>query len=152
VGEPQRANHPFVSLRVNERFRLVPFVERPCPSLRCKVLSLGSTRRPASVERPQSPGPFTAVPNDGESFGSVELRSCGPPIVSIAAPGPIRFFPMRNSQHRRHSISILQPIRITWFGLINFGVGLGVTQATDHLIIKGILGRHFSWHKVSPIE
>jgi hypothetical protein len=28
---------------------------------------------------------------------------------------------------------------------INFGVGVGPTSATDHLIVKGILGRHFDW-------
>ena len=28
---------------------------------------------------------------------------------------------------------------------INFGVGIGPTAGTDHLIIKGILGRHFNW-------
>ena len=27
----------------------------------------------------------------------------------------------------------------------NFGVGLGVTQSTDHLIVKCIVGRRFSW-------
>jgi hypothetical protein len=26
----------------------------------------------------------------------------------------------------------------------NFGVGVGVTQATDHLIVKGILGYRFN--------
>lgn len=35
---------------------------------------------------------------------------------------------------------------------INIGVGIGVTAATDHLIIKGIIGRRFSWHKPSPVE
>ncbi|MBV9265176.1 MAG: hypothetical protein JO061_03305 [Acidobacteriaceae bacterium] len=35
---------------------------------------------------------------------------------------------------------------------INFGVGIGVTAATDHLIIKSIIGRRFSWHKASPVE
>jgi hypothetical protein len=35
---------------------------------------------------------------------------------------------------------------------INFGVGIGTTAATDHLIIKGIIGRRFSWHKLSPVE
>ncbi|MGA2600767.1 MAG: hypothetical protein ABSH09_27690 [Bryobacteraceae bacterium] len=35
---------------------------------------------------------------------------------------------------------------------INFGVGIGVTAATDHLIIKGIIGRRFSWRKTSPVE
>jgi hypothetical protein len=28
---------------------------------------------------------------------------------------------------------------------INFGVGIGSTASTDHLIVKGILGRRFSW-------
>ena len=30
---------------------------------------------------------------------------------------------------------------------INFGVGVGTTSATDHLIVKGIIGRRFSWTK-----
>jgi hypothetical protein len=28
---------------------------------------------------------------------------------------------------------------------INFGVGWGLTRSTDHLIIKGIIGRRFNW-------
>jgi len=35
---------------------------------------------------------------------------------------------------------------------INFGVGIGVTRSTDHLIIKAIVGRHFNWHKSSAVE
>ena len=35
---------------------------------------------------------------------------------------------------------------------INFGVGIGPTAATDHWIIKGIVGRHFSWIKHPDIE
>jgi hypothetical protein len=35
---------------------------------------------------------------------------------------------------------------------INFGVGVGPTAATDHLIVKGILGRHFDWGHHSPVE
>lgn len=31
---------------------------------------------------------------------------------------------------------------------INIGVGLGPTAATDHLIVKGILGRRFDWGNV----
>jgi len=35
---------------------------------------------------------------------------------------------------------------------INFGVGVGATAATDHWIVKGILGRRFDWpsKKVGP--
>jgi hypothetical protein len=32
---------------------------------------------------------------------------------------------------------------------INFGVGVGPTSATDHLIVKGILGRRFDWGRHS---
>ena len=30
---------------------------------------------------------------------------------------------------------------------INFGVGIGPTAATDHWIVKGIIGRRFDWGK-----
>jgi hypothetical protein len=35
---------------------------------------------------------------------------------------------------------------------INIGVGMGATAGTDHLIIKGILGRHFTWKKPSLLD
>jgi hypothetical protein len=37
---------------------------------------------------------------------------------------------------------------------INFGVGIGVTSSTDHLIVKGILGRRFDWthHRAGSSE
>jgi hypothetical protein len=35
---------------------------------------------------------------------------------------------------------------------INIGIGVGPTAATDHLIVKGILGRHFDWGKHSQVD
>jgi hypothetical protein len=35
---------------------------------------------------------------------------------------------------------------------INVGVGVGATAGTDHLIVKGIIGRHFNWKKQSPVD
>ena len=35
---------------------------------------------------------------------------------------------------------------------INIGVGVGPTAGTDHLIVKGILGRRFSWGRHSEVE
>ncbi len=35
---------------------------------------------------------------------------------------------------------------------INFGIGIGPTAGTDHLIVKGILGRRFDWGKRSPTD
>jgi len=30
---------------------------------------------------------------------------------------------------------------------INFGVGVGVTAGTDHMLVKAIIGRRFHWGK-----
>jgi hypothetical protein len=35
---------------------------------------------------------------------------------------------------------------------LNFGVGWGVTRSTDHLIIKGIVGRRFNWGKAKSSQ
>jgi hypothetical protein len=35
---------------------------------------------------------------------------------------------------------------------INFGVGVGATAATDHWIVKGIIGRRFDWGKKSKMQ
>ena len=35
---------------------------------------------------------------------------------------------------------------------INIGVGVGPTVRTDHLIVKGILGRRFNWERKSVVE
>jgi len=35
---------------------------------------------------------------------------------------------------------------------INIGIGVGPTAATDHLIVKGILGRRFNWGKTTPVD
>jgi hypothetical protein len=35
---------------------------------------------------------------------------------------------------------------------INFGIGVGPTASTDHLIIKGILGRRFDWSHHSVVQ
>ncbi len=35
---------------------------------------------------------------------------------------------------------------------INIGVGIGPTAATDHLIVKGILGRRFDWGRHSAVQ
>lgn len=34
----------------------------------------------------------------------------------------------------------------------HIGVGIGTTAATDHLIVKGILGRRFDWGRHSAID
>jgi hypothetical protein len=49
---------------------------------------------------------------------------------------------LRNQQQQIFAVADLN-VSPQWE--INFGIGVGPTSATDHLIIKGILGRHFDW-------
>jgi len=59
------------------------------------------------------------------------------------ATGPITGFDPLRDQEQQFFPSIDLNVSQAWE--INFGVGVGVTRSTDHLIIKGILGRRFSW-------
>jgi hypothetical protein len=59
------------------------------------------------------------------------------------------FDSFRNQQQQIFAVTDLN-VSPKWE--INLGVGLGSTAATDHLIIKGILGRRFDWHRPSPVE
>ena len=52
------------------------------------------------------------------------------------------FDPARGQQHQFFP-SIDLNVSPKWE--FNFGVGVGVTASTDHLIVKGIIGRRFSW-------
>jgi hypothetical protein len=60
-----------------------------------------------------------------------------------ASDGPVTgFLPLRDQQQQ------FFPTIDVDFGPqweFNFGVGIGATQATDHLIVKCIIGRRFSW-------
>ena len=60
-----------------------------------------------------------------------------------AACGPITgFFPFHN-QEQQFFPTIDLNVSPNWE--INFGVGIGATASTDHLIVKGIVGRRFDW-------
>jgi hypothetical protein len=64
-------------------------------------------------------------------------------IEYYGALGPVNGFdPLRDQQQQ-----IVPSVDID-FGPdweFNFGVGVGVTQSTDHLLVKMILGRRFTW-------
>ena len=48
---------------------------------------------------------------------------------------------------QQQQIFVVSDLNVSPKWEINFGVGIGPTAATDHWIIKGILGRHFDWGK-----
>jgi len=59
------------------------------------------------------------------------------------------FYPLHEQQQQLFAVTDLN-VSPKWE--INVGVGIGPTAATDHLIVKGILGRRFDWGHHSPVE
>jgi hypothetical protein len=54
--------------------------------------------------------------------------------------------------NQQQQIFVVTDLNVSPKWEINFGVGVGPTAGTDHLIIKGIIGRHFNWKKESPLD
>ena len=59
------------------------------------------------------------------------------------------FAPARNQQQQ---LFVVTDLNVSPLWEINIGVGLGLTSATDHFIIKCILGRRFDWGRHSPVD
>jgi hypothetical protein len=53
---------------------------------------------------------------------------------------------------QQQQLFVVSDLNVSPVWEINFGVGLGPTAATDHLIVKGIIGRRFSWGKRSLVD
>lgn len=52
-----------------------------------------------------------------------------------------------NAHNQQHQIFPVVNLFVSPKWEINFGAGWGATASTDHLIVKGILGRYFNWGK-----
>lgn len=57
--------------------------------------------------------------------------------------GPFTDFSTPRHQQQQFFPSIDLNLDPKWE--VNFGVGIGATRSTDHIIIKGIIGRRFNW-------
>jgi hypothetical protein len=55
-------------------------------------------------------------------------------------------------REQQQQIFVVTDLNVSPKWEINIGVGVGPTSATDHLIVKGILGRRFDWGKHSPVD
>jgi hypothetical protein len=64
--------------------------------------------------------------------------------------GPIGNFDSLHNQQQQ--LFVVTDLNISPKWEINVGVGIGPTAATDRWIIKGILGRHFSWTRQSQVD
>ena len=93
---------------------------------------------------------------------SFELRTLGAPISAppdaapkdmLATPRPItRFKSTVPRQCLPQQVFVVTDLNVSPDWEINFGVGIGATSATDHLIVKAILGRRFDWGRHSPVD
>ncbi len=63
-----------------------------------------------------------------------------------------RLFDFDNLHEQQQQLFVVTDLNVSPVWEINFGVGVGPTAATDHLIIKGILGRRFNWGKKSAVD
>ena len=59
--------------------------------------------------------------------------------------GPVGDFDPLREQQQQFFPAIDVDVSPKWE--INFGVGVGATRSTDHLIVKAIIGRRFSWKR-----
>jgi hypothetical protein len=55
-------------------------------------------------------------------------------------------------QNQQQQIFAVTDLNVSPLWEINIGVGIGLTGATDHLILKCILGRRFDWGRHSPVD
>ncbi len=82
------------------------------------------------------------------SYDLTRIVSAG--LEWYADCGAIRdFSPVRDQQQQ---VFIVTDLNVSPVWEINIGVGIGATAATDHLIVKAILGRRFDWGRHSPID
>jgi len=82
------------------------------------------------------------------SYDFTEVISGG--IEYYADYGPLAdFAPTRDQQQQ---LFVVTDLNVSPVWEINFGIGVGATAATDHLIIKAILGRRFDWGGHSPVD
>lgn len=71
-------------------------------------------------------------------------------IEYYADYGPIgNIVPLHDQQQQ---VFLVTDLNVSPQWEINFGVGIGATAATDHLIVKCILGRRFDWGRRSPVD
>jgi len=84
---------------------------------------------------------FTFAPGLKVSYGFTKVINAG--FEYYAQLGRIGNFAPQNEQ--QHQVFAVMDLDVSADWEINFGVGVGATAATDHLIFKAILGRRLSW-------
>ena len=63
-----------------------------------------------------------------------------------------RFFAWDPLHDQQQQFFVVTDLNVSPQWEFNFGVGLGATASTDRLIVKGIIGRRFSWRRQREID
>ena len=95
-----------------------------------------------SLHGPESKRGFQFSPN--VKFGYDVTRKVAMGIEYYGAVGPLTGFDPVRDQQQQFIPAVDIDFGKNWE--FNFGVGVGVTQATDHLLVKAILGYRFHSH------
>jgi hypothetical protein len=56
------------------------------------------------------------------------------------------------THNQQQQVFVVTDLNVSPVWEINIGIGIGATAATDHLIVKAILGRRFDWGRHSPVD
>ena len=96
-----------------------------------------------AIHGPDASRGFEFSPNAKPSFDINRKVALG--MEYYGALGPVDSVDTLHNQQQQFFPSIDLNVSPDWE--INFGVGVGATHGADHLIIKGILGRRFSFHR-----
>jgi hypothetical protein len=92
-----------------------------------------------SFRGPEQPRGFEFSPNVKFSYDVTPKIAAG--VEYYGAYGPVTSFDLLRNQEQQILPAIDVDFGKNWE--FNFGVGVGVTQATDHLLVKAILGYRF---------
>jgi hypothetical protein len=85
----------------------------------------------------------TFSPNVKVGYDFTEKINAG--IEYYASYGNLAGFDALRDQEQQFFVATDLDLSPVWE--INFGLGLGATASTDHFIVKGIIGRRFSWSR-----
>jgi len=101
-----------------------------------------------ALHGPNASKGFSFSPNAKVSFNINPKVALG--LEYYASYGPVGNFDPLHDQQQQFFPAVDLNVSPAWE--INFGVGLGVTRGTDHLIAKAILGRRFSFRHNRPAK
>ena len=96
-----------------------------------------------ALHGPDASRGFSFSPNGKVSYNLNPKVALG--LEYYASYGPVGSFDPLHDQQQQFFPTVDLNVSPAWE--INFGVGVGVTHGTDHLIAKAILGRRFSFHR-----